>query len=141
VDPAPDVLRVTHDCAIDLAELEWRFETSSGSGGQHANRARTRVAVTFDIASSPNLTERQRERLRSRLGDRVQATAEDERSQFRNRAIALDRLRSRLAAGLHEERPRRPTRPSRAARHRRMEAKRRRSEVKRTRGRPQRDDS
>lgn len=140
MEPVSDGLQVNHTCVIRLDELEWRFETSGGRGGQHANRARTRVEVSFDIASSLSLTEHQRERLLSRLGSRAQASAEDERSQVRNRALALDRLRSRLAAALHEDRPRRPTRPSRAARHRRVDSKRRRSAIKRTRSRPDRDD-
>lgn len=132
----PEVLQVNHSCAIPLSELEWRFETSGGRGGQHANRARTRAEVSFDVAASPSLTETQRQRLRARLGDVVRATASDERSQTRNRALALDRLRSRLAAGLRQDRPRKATRPSTGSRQRRLTKKRHRSEVKRTRRRP-----
>lgn len=132
----PEVLRVNRDCAIALSELEWRFETSGGRGGQHANRARTRAEVSFDVAASPSLTDAQRQRLRSRLGDVVRASAGDERSQARNRALALDRLRSRLETGLRQDRPRKATRPSVGSRQRRLAKKRHRSELKRTRRRP-----
>jgi ribosome-associated protein len=135
-----DVLRVTKGCEIPLDEIEWRFDPSGGPGGQHANRSRTRVEVSFDVAASPSLTEDQRARLQTRLGDVVRAAAGDERSQTRNRAVALDRLRSALAAALREERPRRPTRPSASSTERRLTGKRRRSEVKRSRQSPTRDD-
>ena len=131
-----DVLRVTRTCAIPLSELEWRFTASGGPGGQHANRANTRVELRFDVAGSPSLGPRQRERLVQRLGPVVRVTADDERSQARNRALALDRLRSRLAAALRVERPRRPTEPSEAAKQRRLEEKRQRSQTKRSRARP-----
>jgi ribosome-associated protein len=134
------MLQVTPGCAIPLDEIEWRFDVSSGPGGQHANRARTRVEASFDIAASPSLSSSQRERLRARLGDVVRASAGDERSQTRNRALAVDRLRSYLAAALREERPRRPTKPSVSSSERRLAGKRRRSEVKRSRQVPTTDD-
>lgn len=136
-----EVLRVSRTCEIPLEEIEWRFETSGGRGGQHANRARTRVEVSFDIASSPSLGSGDKARLRSQLGDIVRAAASDERSQARNRAIALERLQSRLASALSEERPRRPTSPSPASRQRRLRDKRRRSELKRSREQPSPDDT
>jgi ribosome-associated protein len=131
-----DVLRVTGTCAIPLDEIEWRFDTSGGPGGQHANRARTRVEASFDVGASPSLSEGHRARLQSRLGDVVRASAGDARSQVRNRALALERLRSQLALALQDERPRRPTSPSRTSKERRLSTKRRRSEVKRQRRNP-----
>ena len=131
-----DVLHVTRSCAIALSELEWRFSASSGPGGQHANTANTRVEVRFDVAGSPSLGPRQRARLLERLGPVVRVVAQDERSQARNRSLALERLRSKLADGLHVERPRRPTKPSRAAKARRLDEKRRRGETKRLRRPP-----
>jgi ribosome-associated protein len=133
-------LRVTPSCSIDLSELEWRTSRSGGPGGQHANTSDTRVEVRFDIAASPSLGPRQRARLLERLGAVARATASDSRSQARNRDVALERLRTRLAEGLRVETPRRATRPTKAARKRRVEAKRRRSEIKRGRGRPSLDD-
>jgi ribosome-associated protein len=131
-----DALRVTRTCSIALRELEWSFSPSGGPGGQHANRAHTRAEVRFDVAASPSLGPRQRDRLLARLGPVVRVVADDERSQARNRAIALDRLRSRLAEALRVERVRRPTAPTPGSAARRLDAKRRRSEVKRARRRP-----
>lgn len=135
-----DVLQVTPRCAIPLDEIEWRVDASGGPGGQHANRAKTRVEVSFDVVASPSLRDIDRARLRSRLGDVVRAAAGDERSQSRNRALALERLRARLADALRDERPRRPTRPTLGSRERRLEGKRRRSDVKRLRRQSPRDD-
>ena len=131
-----DRLRVTRTCQIPLDEIEWRFSGSGGPGGQHANTANTRVEARFDVAASPSLGPRQRARLLERLGPVVRAVASDERSQARNREIALERLAARLGEGLRVQRARVPTRPSAAARRSRLESKRRRSEVKRQRARP-----
>jgi ribosome-associated protein len=130
------LLRVTSSCAIPLDELEWRFSGPGGPGGQHANTSNTRVEVHFDVAGSPALGPRQRARLLERLGPTVRVVAADTRSQVRNRELALERLRDRLAAALRVSPRRRPTAPSPAARRRRVEAKRRRSEVKRGRQAP-----
>lgn len=135
-----EVLRVDGTCVIPLAEVQWRFDVSSGPGGQHANRARTRVEASFDVAGSPSLTDGQRARLLARVGPVVRVASGDERSQTRNRAVALERLRHRLAEGLHQERPRRATKPSRGAKERRLTSKRQRSELKRSRGRARRTD-
>jgi ribosome-associated protein len=132
---APE-LRVTRTCRIPLDELEWRFSASGGPGGQHANTSNTKAEVRFDVAGSPSLGPRQRTRLLERLGPVVRVVASDERSQTRNRELALERLRSRLAEALRVERERRPTAPSAAARRRRIEGKRKRGEVKRMRRRP-----
>ena len=129
-------LRVTRTCRIPLNELEWRFSASGGPGGQHVNTANTKAEVRFDIASSPSLGPRQRARLLERLGPEVRVVASDRRSQLRNRELALERLRSRLAEGLRVERERRPTTPSKSARERRLESKHKRGEVKRMRRRP-----
>ena len=135
-----DRLRVTPTCSIRLDELEWRFSASGGPGGQHANTSNTRAEVRFDIAGSPSLGPRQRERLLERLGPEVRVVASDERSQARNRDLALERLRVRLADGLHVERPRRPTKPTKASQRRRVEAKKQRSETKQRRSKPRPED-
>ena len=119
-----DRLMVNEDCAIDQAELDWKFAPSGGPGGQHANRSSTRAEVTFDAASSPSLTEPQRARIVERFGPVVRVVADDERSQLRNRGLALERLGLRLAAALVVQPPRRPTRPGRGARERRLTDKR-----------------
>jgi ribosome-associated protein len=131
-----DALRVTRSLAIPLSELEWRFTGSGGPGGQHANTANTRAEVRFDVASSPSLGPRQRERLMAKLGPSVRVVASDERSQIRNRALALDRLRSKLAAALHRDPVRHATKVTKAAKTRRLDSKAKRGEVKRLRRPP-----
>ena len=131
-----DRLRINGELTIPVAEIELRASRSSGPGGQHANVTASRVEATFDVAGSPSLTEAQRQRLAQRLGPRVTATAQDTRSQARNRALALERLSARLRAALVVRRARRRTAPTRASRERRLGAKRRRGEVKRNRRRP-----
>ena len=137
MDDAEGVLRVTRSCVIPLTELEWRFTASGGPGGQHANRSNTRAEVRFDVAASPSLLEVHRERMLERIGDVIRVVADDERSQLRNRELALERLRARLAEALRVERTRRPTAPSRGAKLRRLESKKRRSDIKRSRRPPE----
>ena len=133
------VVRITPSLSLPLSELQFRFTPSGGPGGQHANKVSTRVEVRFDVSGSPSLGPRQRARLLDRLGPEVRVTADDERSQLRNRQVAVDRLRVRLADALHVDKPRRPTRPSRGAKERRLALKRQTSERKRNR-RPDIDD-
>ena len=134
------VLQITRSCAIPLTELEWRFTPSGGPGGQHANRSNTRAEVRFDVVASTSLLDVHRERLLERIGPVVRVVADDERSQLRNRDLALERLRSRLAEALRVQRTRRPTAPTRASTQRRLEQKKRRAEVKRGRRGPSSDD-
>ena len=133
-------MRITGSVAIPLSEVELRVSRSSGPGGQHANVTASRVEAVFDVMASSSLSEDQRARVAARLGPRVTAVAQDTRSQARNRELALERLRSRLATALTPARKRRPTSPTRAARRRRLDSKRRRGEVKRGRRRPPTDD-
>jgi ribosome-associated protein len=129
-------LRVNDELTIPGDEIELRASRSSGPGGQHANVTASRIEAVFDVEASEALTDEQRSRLLRKLGERVSAVAQDSRSQARNRELALERLRERLADGLRRPRPRRPTKPSRAARERRLERKRRTSERKASRRRP-----
>jgi ribosome-associated protein len=131
-----ELLRVSSSLAIPVAELTWRFSRSSGPGGQHANTADTRVEVLFDVVGSPSLGPRQRARLLERLGPEVRAMASDERSQARNRELALQRLAERLAGALKVAKPRRATRPTRSSVERRLAGKRRQADRKAARRRP-----
>jgi len=97
----------------------------------------SRVEASFDVAASSSLTDEQKRRVMARCGPVIRATAQDTRSQARNRELALERLRSRLAAALTVQRPRRATKPTPASRRRRLESKRRRGELKQTRRRPE----
>lgn len=132
-------LIVSRSCRIPLDELEWRFSSSGGPGGQHANTSNTKAEVRFDVVTSPSLGPRQRARLLERLGPLVRVVASDERSQSRNRDLALGRLAARLADGLAVETPRVPTRPRPGAKRKRVDEKRRRGETKRMRARPAED--
>ena len=135
-----DPLRVTSEVSVPLSEIALRTSRSSGPGGQHANVTASRVEASFDVAASPSLTEEQRRRVSARVGPRLTAVAQDTRSQARNRALALERLRGRLAAAVSVRRPRRATKPTRAAREKRLGGKRRRSELKRQRRGPSASD-
>ena len=126
--------------AIPLREVSIRASRSSGPGGQHANVTASRIEASFDVLASPSLTDAQKRRILARLGPRVVAVAQDERSQSRNRKLALERLRRRLTGALEVRRARRPTRPSPTAERRRLEAKRRQAERKRARRPPGGDD-
>jgi ribosome-associated protein len=123
---------------IPETELEERFDTSGGPGGQHANRNETAVTLRFDIAES-SLPEDVRQTLARRLGDRVEVVASDTRSQLRNRETARERLVQRIEAALVEPKPRKQTKPGRQATEKRLEEKRARSEVKRQRRKPEPD--
>jgi ribosome-associated protein len=131
-----DPMVVSRDVAIPLREVVVRASRSSGPGGQHANVTDSRVEASFDAAASPSLDEAQRARILARCGPVVRAVAQDARSQARNRELALERLRERLARALHVPRARRATRPTRASRVRREQAKRRQSQRKADRRRP-----
>jgi ribosome-associated protein len=132
----PDVLQIKPGLALPLDEIELRTSRSSGPGGQHANVTASRVEASFDVAASRTLTDAQRARIASKLGPRVTASAQDTRSQHRNREMALQRLADRLGHALEVRRPRTKTRPTRASQKRRVESKKRRGETKRSRRRP-----
>jgi ribosome-associated protein len=128
-------LRVDERLAIPLAEIELRTSRSSGPGGQHANVTASRVEAVFDVEASQSLDEGRRARLIDKLGPVVTAVAQDGRSQYRNRELALSRLAAKIGAGLKTQRPRRATRPTRASRQRRLDQKRRTGERKQGRRR------
>jgi ribosome-associated protein len=129
-------IRVTRSVVLPLSEVDFRFSRSSGPGGQHANRSETRVEAVFDVAESEALTEAQKRRVVARTGPTLRAVAQDERSQWRNRELAVERLVDQLREALRVERKRVPTKPTAAARERRLEEKKRRSQVKRLRRAP-----
>jgi ribosome-associated protein len=129
-------IRVTRSVLLPVAEIDFRFSRSSGPGGQHANRSETRVEARFDVESSRALTDAQKRRVVARAGPTLRAVAQDERSQWRNRELATERIVEQLREALKVERRRKPTKPSAASRERRLEDKRRRSQTKRMRRSP-----
>lgn len=130
---------------VPLSELRFRPSRASGPGGQHVNKAATRVEVTWDVAHSESLSDTQRERLLHRLRNRIDARgvlhvkADDHRSQWRNRQAAVARLNTLVGEALKTRRPRKKTKPPRAAVERRLAEKRRRADTKRGRRPPDPD--
>jgi len=132
----PDSIRVTRSVVLPLAEVELRFSRSSGPGGQHANTAETRVEAILDIEASSALTDAQKRRVLAKAGPTLRAIAQDERSQWRNRELAVERLVEQLRQALKVERRRVATKPTKASRERRLDSKKRRSATKKLRRPP-----
>ena len=132
----PDSIRVTRSVVLPVSEVELRFSRSSGPGGQHANTAETRVEAIFDVEASSALTDAQKRRVLAKAGPTLRAIAQDERSQWRNRELAVERLVEQLRKALKVERRRVATKPTKASRERRLESKKRRGETKKLRRSP-----
>lgn len=137
--PLTEPLRIDDRLVIPGEELRWRFDTSGGPGGQHANRSATRVELSWDVAASAAVDDTQRQRLQERVGGTITVIASETRSQWRNRAMARRRLVEVVRRALAPVPERVPTRIPAGERMRRREAKRRRSDVKKQRRHP-RDD-
>ena len=116
-----------------MSEIQFRTSRSSGPGGQHAQKSETRVEALFDVEASTALSDAQKRRVLAKAGLVLRAIAQDERSQLRNRELALDRVVAALREALRVERKRVPTKPTKASRERRLEDKKRRSRVKQLR--------
>ena len=127
---------MTRSVVLPLSEVELRFSRSSGPGGQHANTSETRVEAIFAVEASSALTDAQKRRVLAKAGPTLRAIAQDERSQLRNRELAIERLVEQLRQALKVERRRVATKPTRAARERRLESKKRRSQTKKLRRPP-----
>jgi ribosome-associated protein len=127
---------VTRSVLLPVAEIALRVSRSSGPGGQHAQKSSTRVEAVFDVEASTALTETQKRRVVGRTGAVLRAVAQDERSQARNRELAVERLVEKLREALAVPRRRVATRPGKAARERRLEGKRRRARTKALRRSP-----
>ncbi len=139
--PVPErKIRVTRSVLLPLSEIELRVSRSSGPGGQHAQKSSTRVEAVFDVEASSALTDVQKQRVVGRVGPVLRAVAQDERSQSRNRELAVERLVEKLRAALFVPRRRVATRPTAASRERRLAEKKRRGEMKRRRKRPTADE-
>jgi ribosome-associated protein len=130
-------IRVTRTVTLPVSEIELRFSRSSGPGGQHAQKTETRVEAIFDVEASSALGPAQKARVLRKAGPVLRAVAQDERSQSRNRELAVERLVEALREALRIPRRRRPTKPSAASRERRLEQKRRRSQTKQLRRKPE----
>ena len=132
-------IRVTRSVSLPVSEIEIRVSRSSGPGGQHAQKSSTRVEAVLEVEASQALTEAQKRRVLARAGPVLRAVAQDERSQLRNRELAVERLVAKLRAALAVPRRRRPTTPTAGSRERRLEEKRRRARRKALRRPPDED--
>ena len=130
-------IQVTRSVSLPRSQIDYRFSRSSGPGGQHAQKSDTRVEASFDVEASTALSEAQKRRVVGKAGPVLRAIAQDERSQWRNRELATERLVEALREALRVPRRRRPTKPTKASRERRLEQKRRRSDTKRLRRPPE----
>ncbi len=140
-------IHVTTSLEIPDCELTFTASRSSGPGGQHVNKAATRVTLLFDVARSPSLDADQRSLIRNRLATRIsregvlRVVSQQHRSQEANREAAVERFVELLRAALRRPPPRRPTKATRASKERRLQAKKGRSAIKSGRsGIPSEDD-
>jgi len=138
-------LRIHARLVLPWRELVFQAARSGGPGGQHVNKASTKVVLRFDVARSPTLGERQRARLLGRLEKRLNGRGElvihasRHRERLQNERDACERLAAMLREGLRQEKRRKPTRPTRSSVERRLAEKKRRSDRKsdrRRRGEP-----
>jgi ribosome-associated protein len=134
---AGESIRVTRSVTVPRSEIVLRFSRSSGPGGQHAQKTESRAEAIFDVEASTTLTEAQKRRVIAKAGPVIRAVAQDERSQWRNRELAIERVVDALRAALRVERRRRPTKPTKASKQRRLEDKRRRAQTKQLRRAPE----
>jgi ribosome-associated protein len=139
-------LEIAADVFIPDSELSFVFMRASGPGGQNVNKVASAVQLRFDLAANRTLDEGVKQRLRSLAGRRVTAegailiAARTHRTQERNRADALERLRELIQRALVKPTVRRPTRPTRASKLERLAGKTHRSRRKLLRGRVRFDD-
>jgi ribosome-associated protein len=123
-------IRVTRSVLLPVSEIALRVSRSSGPGGQHAQKSSTRVEALFEVEASTALTDTQKRRVVARAGPVLRAVAQDERSQSRNRELAVERLVAKLREALAVPRRRVATRPGKAAKERRRDSKQRRARTK-----------
>src|SRR5439155_19377613 len=107
----------------------WWFCGGPGSGGKGVNSRGSRVELVVDLSCLTG-ADADVGRARRSLGDSLRIVVTTERSQLRNREIALERLAKRLDEAARPRRARTPTRRTAASVRRRLDAKRRRAQLK-----------
>ena len=126
-------------------ELEEKFVTAGGPGGQNVNKVATAVQIRWNVKKSHAFDDEQKWMIRRALSNRINEEGElvlfiqTHRSQARNREEARERLVEMIEKALVKPKKRVATKPSKAQKQRRLEGKARRSEVKANRGRVSHD--
>jgi ribosome-associated protein len=130
------MIRINDQIAIDEREIEETFVRSSGPGGQNVNKLSTAVQLRFDARRSPSLPNDVAIRLMRIAGSRltkdgvIVLVAQNNRTQERNRAEALERLVAMVREAAVRPVPRRATKPTKASKEKRLEGKKARSSIK-----------
>jgi ribosome-associated protein len=133
------MIHVTRTISIEENEIHQEFIQASGPGGQNVNKVATAVQLRFDVANSPSLPYKVRERLLSLARRRVTKegiliiNARRFRTQGANRQDAMERLVELIRKAAQKPQIRRRTKPTRTSKMRRLEAKHRRAKTKRLR--------
>lgn len=141
----PSGLELAPGVRVAKGAVRFAFSGSAGPGGQNVNKVATKAELRVALADLP-IADDVRDRLAQLAGGRLTATGElviasdEHRSQMRNRAECMARLRELLVRAMTRPKRRRPTRPTRGSVQRRLEAKRQKGETKRRR-RPPRGDA
>jgi ribosome-associated protein len=130
---------LSHSLKIPTAELQFKTSRSGGPGGQNVNKLETRVEVLFDVANSPSIQEHIRQRLLNNLASQLDSSgilhvvAQDTRSQWKNKQLAIERLTDLIKSALIVRKKRIATKPTHSAREVRLRTKKARSQTKRMR--------
>ena len=130
---------INDNVSIPESEIDFRFDTSGGPGGQHANRSATRVTLLFDVRNSPSLNAKSRKRLLKKLDHHLDkkgvlhVSVHDTRSQKKNREIAVSRFMALMTDALKKRKKRLKTEPSEAAAEKTKAEKKKHSKKKKER--------
>lgn len=140
-EPSASGVEIAPGLVVSAAALRFSFSRSSGPGGQNVNKVSTRAELRVALDDLP-LRPAALHRLARLAGRKVTdegelvIVADEHRSQPRNKAEALERLRELIVAALVEPKVRKPTKPTKGSQRRRVEGKKQRGQVKEGRRRP-----
>lgn len=131
------------DKEIILSELNFKAVRSSGAGGQNVNKVSSKVVLTFDVENSSGLLEEEKSLVLSKLSTRLTKenililNCDEDRSQFKNKAIVIKRFFDLITQSLHIEKVRKATKVPKSVIRKRLKDKKTNAEVKKNRRRPE----